>query len=104
MKLNSIAAELRRRWPDCLMRLEKPDCDLNGIALGDGSPGSTGMLHVYLNASAEITVGCAASECCLCLADCSAANLILAPDVQTLEQMVNLVESLCARLQELSRL
>ena len=104
MKLSSIAAELRRRWPDCVMRLESPECDLNGIALGNGGSERTGMLHVYLSASAEIAAGCAAGECCLCLVDCNAANLILAPDEQTLEQMVNLIESLFARLQELSRL
>ena len=34
MKLSSIAAELRRRWPDCVMRLESPECDLNGIHAG----------------------------------------------------------------------
>lgn len=104
MKLSSIAAELRRRWPDCVMRLESPECDLNGITLGNGSSERTGMLHVYLSASAEIAAGCAVGECCLCLVDCNAANLILAPDEQTLEQMVNLIESLFARLQELSRL
>ena len=104
MKLSSIAAELRRRWPDCVMRLESPECDLNGITLGNGSSERTGMLHVYLSASAEIAAGCAAGECCLCLVDCNAANLILAPDEQTLEPMVNLIESLFARLQELSRL
>ena len=60
MKLSSIAAELRRRWPDCVMRLESPECDLNGIALGKGGSERTGMFHVYLSASAEIAAGCAA--------------------------------------------
>ncbi len=104
MKLKTIVAELRRRWPECMIRVENPACDLNGIVLGNGSPESTGMLHIYLNSSTEITGGCADDECCLCLTECNAANLILAQDVQTLEQMVNLIQYLFAKLQELGRL
>ena len=60
------------------------------------------MLHVYLSASAEIAAYCAAGERVLWTV--MPPTLILAPDEQTLEQMVNLIESLFARLQELSRL
>ena len=103
MKLNSIAGEVRRRWPECTVRIADPECELNGVAWGAGCPGG-GMLHVYADASAEITAGCGADECCLSLADCPARNLILASDAAALEEMVNRIGSFFAKLQELSRL
>lgn len=104
MKLKSIVAELRCRWPESMIRVKNPECDLNGIALGSGIIEHTAMIHVYLNPSAEITAGCAEDECCICLADCNAANLILAQDDQMLEEMVNLIQHLFSKLQELGRL
>ncbi len=104
MKLKSIVAELQRRWPECRMRVKNPECVLNGVTLGDDASERTGMLHVYFNPSTEITAGCAEDECCIGLVDCNAANLILAEDIHTLEQMVNLIQHLFAKLQELGRL
>jgi PucR family transcriptional regulator, proline-responsive transcriptional activator len=103
MKLNCIAAELKRRWPGCEQRLTNPECELNGVTWGTGFHGR-GMLHVYPSSDVVVTEGIRLDECCLTLSDCNAENLIIAADKETLEEIVNLVEFFFAKMQELGHL